>query len=186
MTTPPIPAGVWQIDPAHTNVEFRVRHLGLAKVRGRFDTFEGTLTIADDPLRSEVEAVVDLASVDTNNEDRDNHLRSTDFFDIETHPRMTYRSTGIDAAGDGTYVVHGDLTVAGTSRPVDLALEFDGVGGDPWGGTRVGFTAEAEISRKDFGISFNVPLDGGSVLVGDKVTISLDVQAVHAPETVPA
>jgi len=126
-----------------------------------------------------VEATVDMNSVTTNDDNRDAHLRSADFFHTENHPTMTYRSTGVRADGDN-YVVDGELTLHGVTRPVALNLEFNGVSGDPWGGTRAGFSAETEINRKDFGIDFNMPLDGGGVVVGDKVKVQLEIEATLA------
>jgi polyisoprenoid-binding protein YceI len=171
--------GTWNIDPSHTVVGFTARHLMISKVRGRFTSFTGSVTIAEDPLQSTVEATVDLGSVSTGDEARDTHLRSGDFFDVENHPTMTFRSTGIKADGDD-YLLTGDLTVAGKTRTVDFELELDGVENDPWGGTRAGFTAEAEISRKDWELTWNVALETGGVLVGDKVKIELDVELVKA------
>ncbi len=171
--------GTWNIDPSHTVVGFTARHLMISKVRGRFTSFTGSVTIAEDPLQSTVEATVDLGSVSTGDEARDTHLKSGDFFDVENHPTMTFRSTGIKADGDD-YLLTGDLTVAGKTRTVDFELELDGVENDPWGGTRAGFTAEAEISRKDWELTWNVALETGGVLVGDKVKIELDVELVKA------
>ncbi|MEZ5137497.1 MAG: YceI family protein [Acidimicrobiales bacterium] len=177
MTTPQIPAGTWTIDPSHSEVGFTVRHLMVSKVRGLFETFEGAITIADDPLASSVSAEVDLSSINTRDAQRDGHLKSGDFFDVETHPKMTFASTSVTEAGDG-YRVVGELTIKDVTRSVTLDLEFNGVGGDPWGGTRAGFTATGEISRKDFGIDFQIPLEGGGVVIGDKISIVLEVEAV--------
>ena len=171
--------GTWNVDPSHTVVGFTARHLMISKVRGRFTTFTGSVTIAEDPLQSTVEATVDLASVTTGDEARDGHLKSGDFFDVENHPTMTFRSTGIKADGDD-YILTGDLTVADKTRSVDFELEFDGVTQDPWGGTRGGFSAKTEISRKDWELTWNVALETGGVLVGDKVKIELDVELVKA------
>lgn len=180
-----IPAGTWQIDPSHSEVGFTVRHMMVSKVRGRFATFSGTVTTADEPLAATVEASVDIASIDTGDAGRDEHLRTADFFDIDNHPTMTFRSTGI--AGGGTdYELTGDLTIRGVTRPVTFDLEVGGVGSDLWGGTRAGFTATTQISRKDFGLEWNAALESGGVLVGDKVTIELDVQAVLQTEAVTA
>ncbi len=181
MSTTQIPAGTWTIDPSHSEVGFTVRHLMVAKVRGTFESFSGTLTIGEDPLSSTVEAEIDLTSINTRDEQRDGHLRSADFFDVESHRAMTFRSTGIKANGDD-YVVLGDLTVKGTTRPVELDLEFNGVHPDPWGGTRAGFSAETELSRKEFGVDFEVPMDGPGVVVGDKVKVMLEVEAVLQAE----
>jgi polyisoprenoid-binding protein YceI len=171
--------GVWNVDPSHSIVGFSARHLMISKVRGRFTSFTGTVTIAEDPLESRVEASVDLGSVTTGDEQRDTHLKSADFFDVDKHPTMTFTSTGIKDDG-GDYVLTGDLTVAGKTRSLDFELSFDGVQQDPWGGTRAGFTAETEISRKDWELTWNVALETGGVLVGDKVKIELDVELVKA------
>lgn len=177
MTTPQIPAGTWNIDASHSEVGFTVRHLMVAKVRGTFETFSGTITIGENPLESSVVADIDLSSINTRDESRDKHLRSVDFFDIERHPAMTFRSTGVKADGDD-FVVMGDLTIKGTTNPVELELEFNGTHPDPWGGTRAGFSAETEISRKAFGVDFEVPMDGPGVVVGDKIKVHLEVEAV--------
>jgi polyisoprenoid-binding protein YceI len=150
----------------------------VSKVRGTFTKFSGTITIGDDPLESSVEAAVDLASIDTREPNRDAHLRSPDFFHTDQYPEMTYRSTAVRADGDG-FLVEGELTLHGVTRPVPLQLEFNGVSADPWGGTRAGFSAETEINRKDFGIDITMPLDGGGVVVGDKVKVSLEVEATR-------
>jgi polyisoprenoid-binding protein YceI len=171
--------GVWNVDPSHSSVGFVARHLMVSKVRGSFGTFTGTITIADDPLASKVEASVDMTSITTGDETRDGHLKTGDFFEVETHPTMTLVSTGINKDGDD-YVLHTDLTIKGITKPVDFELEFDGVSGDPWGGTRAGFSAEAEISRKEWGIEFNMVLETGGVVIGDKVKIQIDVEAVKA------
>ena len=172
-------AGVWNVDTSHSVVGFSARHLMISKVRGRFTDFSGTVTIAEDPLQSIVEANVDLSSVTTGDDQRDAHLKSADFFDIENHPHMTFTSTSLKADGED-FVMTGDLTVAGTTRTVDFELEFDGVEKDPWGGTRAGFTASTEISRKDWEMTWNVALETGGVLVGDKVKIELDIELVKA------
>lgn len=172
-------AGTWNIDRAHSEVGFTVRHLAVSKVRGTFKSFEGSITIAEDPLDSKVSASIDTTSIDTGEEQRDNHLRSADFFDTETHSKLTFESTSVRAKGSD-YQVEGNLTVHGTTRPVTLDLEFNGVSPDPWGGTRAGFSATTEISRKEFGVDFNIPLDGGGVVVGDKIKIELEIEAVKA------
>jgi len=163
--------GTWQIDPAHSEVMFVIRHL-MSKVRGSFTAFSGTVEIAEELKDSSVRATVDMSSVDTRNADRDKHLKAADIFDVANHPEMTFVSTALrDAELDG------ELTVRGVTRPVTLFVEFNGVGDDPWGGVRAGFTATAEISRKDFGIEFNIPVGEGLTL-GDKVGIILELQAV--------
>lgn len=177
MTTPTIPAGTWTIDPSHSEVGFSVRHLMVSKVKGNFETFEGTITIAEDPLDSTVQAEVDLSSINTRDEGRDGHLRSADFFEVENHPKLTFASTAVVPSGSD-FKVTGDLTIKGTTKAVELDLEFNGVHPDPWGGTRAGFSAETEISRKEFGVDFEVPMDGGGVVVGDKIKVILEVEAV--------
>jgi polyisoprenoid-binding protein YceI len=177
--------GTWTIDEAHTSVGFTARHLMITKVRGRFGKVEGHVTIGEDRLDSSVEATIDMASIDTGDAGRDEHLRSADFFDVEQHPTMSFRSTGVRADG-GDHVLTGDLTIKGVTRPVELELEFDGVSGDPWGGTRAGFTAEADVDRKDWGLEWNVALESGGVLVSDKIKLHLDVELVKAEVPVPA
>lgn len=175
----PIPSGKWTIDPSHTHVGFTVRHMMIAKVRGSFSDVSGEVEIADDPLQSKVSVDVQLESIDTGDADRDNHLRTNDFFDIANHPTMTFRSTRVEADGDD-YIVHGDLTIRGVTNPVALEVEFDGTSKDPWGGTRAGFSAETEINRKDWGMEWNTPLEAGGVMLGDKVKIEIDVQLVKS------
>jgi polyisoprenoid-binding protein YceI len=172
-------AGTWTIDPVHSEVSFVVRHMMVSKVRGRFDKFEGTIVTAPNPLESTVTATIDLSSVNTGEPNRDNHIRSGDFFDVEKHPNMTFRSTGARPAGEG-FVLEGELTIRGTTRPVELQLELNGFGPDAYGGTRVGFTAIGEISRDDFGVSFNgtIPGTNNGVVVSDKVTINLEIEGV--------
>jgi polyisoprenoid-binding protein YceI len=174
--------GTWSIDPVHSDVSFTVRHLMVSKVRGRFGTYEGTIVTAENPLDSTVTASIDLSSIDTGNPDRDAHIRSADFFNVETHPKMTFQSTSVSATEDG-YQVEGDLTLHGVTKRVTLNVEPNGFGPDPWGGTRVGFTATTELSRKDFGIDFNMPLEGGGVVLGDKIQVNLEIEASQQPAT---
>jgi polyisoprenoid-binding protein YceI len=176
-TVPGLVAGVWAIDPTHSEVSFSVRHLMVSKVRGTFRTFFGELKVAENLLESSVSATIDLNSIDTNEPNRDAHLRSADFFEVEKYPAMTFVSTAIRSDGDD-YVLVGDLSLKGVTRPVELELEFNGVGNDPWGGTRAGFSAETEINRSDFGVDIQLPLDGGGVVVGDKVKVVLEIEAV--------
>ncbi len=174
--------GTWNVDPSHSTVGFVARHLMITKVRGRFTDFSGAVEIAPDPLAVDASrATVNLASITTGDEGRDAHLRSADFFDTDGggSPTMTFVSTGVKD-DDGDYVLFGDLTVKGVTRQVEFALEFDGVTADPWGGTRAAFTAETEINRRDFGLEWNVALETGGVLVGDKVKVQLDIQVVKA------
>jgi polyisoprenoid-binding protein YceI len=172
------PTQTWAVDAAHTNVEFAIRHLMIATVKGRFGAVAGTVRLDEqDPTRSEVEVTIDVASIDTRQPDRDAHLRSADFFDAEHHPVMTFRSRRIARDG-GDYVVDGDLTIRGVSRPVTLRAAEEGRTRDPWGGERVGFSASTRINRRDFGLTWNQALETGGVLVGDEVKISLDVELV--------
>lgn len=174
-------AGTWKIDPTHTEIGFSVRHLMVSKVRGRFTRFDGTIVTASNPLDSSVEVSVDLDSIDTANPDRDAHIRSADFFEVETYPTMTFRSTGVRADGDG-FVVEGELSLHDVTRPVELALELNGFQPQtPFGDTRVGFSATTQIDRRDFGISFNMPVEGGGVVVGEKIQVSLEVEAILDP-----
>lgn len=174
-----LPAGSWSIDPTHTRIGFVARHMMVTKVRGEFREYTADVHVAENPLESTLSAEVQMASIDTGNEDRDGHLRTNDFFDIEQYPTMRLVATGFEPAGDG-YVMHADLTIKGVTRPVDFDLELDGVGQDPWGGTRAGFAATATINRKEWGIEWNAPLETGGVLVGEKVQIELDVQLVRS------
>lgn len=163
--------GTWNVDPAHTEVGFVARHLMVTKVRGQFKDVEGTVNVAEELGASTANVSVKLASIDTGSADRDAHLRSADFFDIENHPVMTFVSTAFD--GD---TLTGDLAIRGVSRPVTFQVEYNGVAVDPWGQTKAGFEAEAEINRKDWGLEWNVAIEGGGVLVSDKIKIQLDVQ----------
>jgi polyisoprenoid-binding protein YceI len=176
-TTPQ--AGTYAIDASHSEVGFKVRHLMVSKVRGHFTDFEGTVSIADEPLESHVEVTVQLASIDTRDEQRDGHLRGGDFFDIETNPTMTFRSTGVRPVGGSRYDVEGELSLLGTTRPVVLHAEYAGANTDPWGGSRIAFSATAELDREDFGLTWNQTLETGGVLVGKKVEIELEVEAVR-------
>src|SRR5258708_11849715 len=172
-------AATWTIDPVHSEVGFSVRHMMVSKVRGRFNTFSGELVTADDPTKSSVTAEIDLSSIDTGQEQRDAHIKSADFFEVETYPTMTYKSTGIRVE-DGEYVLDGDLTLKGVTRSVPLRLELNGFGPDAYGGYRAGFTATGELSRSDFNVSFNAPLQNGGVVVADKIQLHLEIEAVKA------
>ena len=177
-TLPGYVTGRWAIDPVHSEVAFSVRHLMVSKVRGRFTSFEGSFELAPDPLESTLTASVDLASIDTGNPDRDAHVRSADFLDVDQHPTLTYRSTGIRPEGDG-FIVDGELSLHGVTKSVPLHLEVHGFQpNSPFGDTRAGFSASAEIDRPEFGVEFNAPLDGGGVVLGNKIQISLDVEAI--------
>ena len=178
LTIPELAAGTWTIDPAHTEVGFSVRHLMVSKVKGTFKSFEGSITVPEDVSRASVEVKVDMASIDTGEENRDNHLRSGDFFSTDEFPHMTFSSTSVTKAGSD-YQVEGNLSIHGVTKPATLDVEFNGVGPDPWGGVRAGFSAVTEISRKEFGIDIDMPLEGGGVVVGDKIKIMLEVEAIH-------
>ncbi len=172
---PGLVPGTYKLDPAHTHVGFVVRHI-VTKVRGRFTKYDGEIVIADNPLESKATVTVDLASVDTGTQQRDDHLRSSDFFEVESHPTMTYETTELRLDG-GNLVALGNLSVKGVTRPVQFDVEYGGVGSDPYGGTKLGLEATGELSRKDFGITFNIPLEGDQFVIGDKVTINLTVEA---------
>jgi polyisoprenoid-binding protein YceI len=169
-----IAAGTWTIDTAHSEVGFTVRHLGLAKVRGRFNTFSAILEVADDPAASLLSATVELASVDTNQADRDAHLKGTDFFNIETQPQMTFQSTSLSETS-----MTGPLTINGVTQPTTFDVEFFGVTTDPYGNTKAGFSASSEIKRSDFGVDFNIPGGLEGMVISDKVRIELEVQFQH-------
>jgi polyisoprenoid-binding protein YceI len=172
--------GIWTVDASHSEVGFTARHLMVSKVRGQFKDFAAVVTIAQPFELSTVEATVQLASIDTNSADRDTHLKSADFFDAENNPVMTFTSTKVTDDS-----LEGNLTIKGVTKPVTFDLDFGGVSADPWGGTRAGFEATTEINRKDFDLSWNVAIEGGGVLVGEKVKIALDVQLVQTAD-VPA
>ncbi len=177
-TATTISTGTWALDPTHTEIGFTVRHL-IGKVRGKFTGFEGTLVTADELSASSVKVEVDLSTIDTGTAGRDEHLRSADFFEVETHPVMTFVSTGVAQRSATELVVTGDLTIRGITKSVELATEVLGEGADPWGGTRVGIEATTQISRKEFGIDFNMPVDGSDkLMIGDKISIHVNAQAV--------
>jgi polyisoprenoid-binding protein YceI len=172
-------AGTWAIDPVHSEVGFSVRHMMVSKVRGKFEKVEGTFTTGADPQQSSVSVTIDPSSITTSQADRDNHLRSGDFLEVEKHPTMTYQSTGVRRDGDD-FLLDGNLTLKGVTRPVTLTLEINGFGPDAYGGTRAGFSAKGEINRKDFGVSFDgaIPGSNNGVVVSDKVTIDLEIEGV--------
>jgi polyisoprenoid-binding protein YceI len=175
-----IPApGTFAIDPAHSEVSAIVRHLVVSKVRGTFAGTSGTITIAEDPLQSTVTASIPAATINTCVADRDNHLRSGDFLDAESHPTLDFRSTGVVKRSGAHFVVPGELTIRGVSREVDLKVEFDGVALSPWGQEVIAFTAKTEFDREDFGMTWNQALETGGVLVGKKVTVEISAQAIR-------
>jgi polyisoprenoid-binding protein YceI len=174
-----IAPGVWEIDPVHTNVEFVARHL-LSRVRGRFPAFSGELVVAEDPARSSVDVTIDAAGIDTGSPDRDAHLRSPDFLDVERFPTLSFRSTAVRSDDEpGHYLVDGDLTIRDVTRPVTLDVEYHGWSDDPWGGQRAAFSATTEIQRSDFGADWNVVVETGGLLVGKTVRIELEVEAIR-------
>ena len=175
------PAGVtvWEIDPGHAQVEFSVRHLMVASVRGRFADVIGTIHFDQEhPERSSVQVTISAGSIDTRNELRDEHLRSGDFLDAANYPVLTFQSTQVTPRGRGSALITGDLTIRGTTRQVTLDAEFQGIVNDPWGNTKAGFAATTKLNRKDFGLTWNVALEAGGVAVGDDVKISIEFEAI--------
>jgi polyisoprenoid-binding protein YceI len=175
--TPGYIAGTWKIDPFHSEVSFVVRHLMVSKVRGRFDAFEGEIVTGEDLTSSAAMATIDVASINTGNQTRDDHVRSADFFDAENHPTIQFVSRELIATSDG-FSLNGDLTIRGVTKPVLLQVELNGFGPDAYGGTRVGFSATGTLDRTDFGVSYNGPIPGGGSVLANTVTISLEVEAV--------
>jgi polyisoprenoid-binding protein YceI len=173
-------AGSWVIDPVHSDISFTARHMMVSKVRGHFRDFDGELVLGNDPLDSKVTANIRVTSLDTNNEGRDNHIRSGDFFDAENHPTATYRSTGVRVE-DGEFVIDGELTLKGVTRSVPLHVEANGFGPDPQGGTRSGFTARGKLNRKDFDVNFAGVMNGVTVL-GDTIELTVEVAAILQPQ----
>jgi polyisoprenoid-binding protein YceI len=171
--------GTWVLDPSHSRIGFSAKHAMVTTVRGQFDTFDGNLTLdGRNPSASTSELTIQAASITTSNTDRDNHLRSGDFLDVESYPTLSFASTGVkDGQGDD-FVMTGDLTIRGVTRPVELKVELEGVSKDPFGNDRIGFSGHTVISRKDFGLTWNVALEAGGVLVSDKVKIALDISAI--------
>src|SRR3569833_4045912 len=169
--------GTWDIDASHSTVGFSVRHMMVSKVRGYFRDFSGEIVTAEDAAQSSVTATIDLGSIDARQEQRDAHITSADFFDVENHPQMTFRSTAVRTDG-ANWFVDGELSLKGNSKPVTLALELNGFGADAYGGYRAGFSGKTEINRNAFGVDIKMPMDGGGVVVGDKVTVELEIEAV--------
>lgn len=175
-----IPApGTYAIDPSHSSVEFVGRHLGLARVRGRFTRFAGDIEIAESPQDSSVEVDIDVASVESADAKRDEHLRSADFFDADQHPSMVFKTKSVTPVADGTWNVAGDLTIRGVTRPVVLHTEFEGGENTPFGDQRIGFSASTEVNREDWDLGWNVVLESGGLLVGKKIKIEINVEAVR-------
>jgi len=170
-------AGTYAIDTSHSTVEFVAKHLMVTKVRGRFAGFRGSVTIGEVPEASQVEVTIDAGTISTGNPDRDAHLRSADFFDVESHPTLEFRSTGVEHVRDEEWDVHGDLTIHGVTRPVVLHVEFNGAATTPWSTTAIGFAAWTEVDREDWGLTWNAALETGGVVVSKKVRIELEVEA---------
>lgn len=172
-------AGTYTFDVSHSHVGFSVRHLMVAKVRGSFGSFSGSLTVGEDPADSSIEVTIDIDSVDTRDPQRDGHLRSEDFFDSANHPTMTYRSTAVRHDRRDRWHVDGELTVRGVTRPVALDVVLEGLATDPWGGSRAVFSATTAVNREDFGLTWNQALETGGVLVGKDARIEIEVEAVR-------
>jgi polyisoprenoid-binding protein YceI len=173
-----VPTGTWVVDPSHSSVEFSVKHMGIATVRGKFREFEGTVVIGEDLASSKATGSVKVASIDTGEADRDTHLRSADFFDADNYPEITFESTRVEPIDDESSRVFGNLTMHGVTHEVKLEVVFQGADTDPWGNERVGLEAVGVIKRSDFDMKFNQALGSGNMLVGDKVTMSMDISAV--------
>lgn len=170
--------GTYTLDPTHSQANFTVRHAGISKVRGTLAITAGTIAVGDEVESSTVVADLDAASVNTGDTNRDNHLRSADFWDAENAPTWTFQSMAVTPAGND-FAISGDLTINGVTRPVQLDTEFTGAATDPFGNSRIGFEATTQISRKEFGLTWNAALEAGGVLVGDKITIALDLSAIR-------
>jgi polyisoprenoid-binding protein YceI len=185
MTTLSVPqqgtaTSTWTIDPAHSDVEFAVKHMMVSTVKGRFRSVEGAIQVDEaQPERSSVVAAIDVASIDTGVEQRDAHLRSDDFFNAESYPKISFRSTSIELVDGGRWRMDGNLTIRETTRPISLEVEFEGRGRDAYGGERAGFTATTKINRRDFGVNWNGLIETGGVVVSDTVKISLNIQVVR-------
>ena len=172
-----LPTGTWTVDPAHTSVEFSAKHLGIATVRGVFNEFEGSLEVGEDGS-AKARGTVEVVSIDTNEDQRDNHLRSEDFFHAEVHSQLSFESTEIRPVDGDAFLIHGDLTMRGVTRPVVLEAELQGTEIDPWGNERVALEARGQLNRRDWGMNFNQALGSGNMLVSDKIKLSLDISAI--------
>jgi polyisoprenoid-binding protein YceI len=172
-----LPTGTWTVDPAHSNVEFSAKHLGIATVRGAFNEFEGSFEVGED-ASARARGTVEVASIDTNEDQRDNHLRSEDFFHAEVHPQLSFESTEIRPLDEDTFLIHGDLTMRGVTRPIVLEAELQGTEIDPWGNERVALEVRGQLNRGDWGMTFNQALGSGNMLVSDKIKLSLDISAI--------
>lgn len=176
-------AGQWRFDPTHTRIGFSTRHAMVTKVRGAFNDFDGVITVdAVNPERSTVELAVKVASIDTRNADRDQHLRTNDFFDAPTYPEITFKSSRVDQVDEGHFIVIGDVTIRGVTKEISIPLDFIGVERDPMGNLRAGFEGSRRIDRQDFGLKWNTALDSGGVLVSDKITLEFEVSAIKVED----
>lgn len=183
ITVPNTQTGTYTIDPTHSRIGFVARHAMVTKVRGSFNEFEGSGYFdAEDPSRSHLELTIQAASIDTRNADRDGHLRSNDFFDMENHPEITFKSTAVEAVDPETYQVTGDLTIKDVTKPVTVEFEYSGTAVDPYNNTRIGFEGKTTVNRKDWGIAWNAALDAGGVLVSEKVTLEFEVSAIRVAD----
>jgi polyisoprenoid-binding protein YceI len=177
----------WKIDTVHSHVSFSVKHMMVTTVRGKFGSYRGSVRLdPKDFTRSSFEGEIDVASIDTGNVDRDNHLRTNDFFDAANHPKITFKSTAIEPKGEGEYLVRGDITIRGVTRPVALDVEYRGTSKSPYGQTLTGIGVTGSLNRKDFGVNFNAPLETGGVVVGEKVKLELDIEAIQVDEKAEA
>ncbi|MBK5222207.1 MAG: YceI family protein [Acidimicrobiia bacterium] len=186
MSTSTIPAtlsGDYTLDPSHSRIGFTARHAMVTKVRGSFKEVEGSGVLdAENPANSTAQLTIQAASIDSGNADRDGHLRSNDFFDMETYPTITFTSTAVEPVGDDNFRVTGDLTIKDVTKPVDVELEFTGTAVDPFGNTRIGFEGTTTINRKDWGVNWNAALEAGGVLVSEKVTLEFDLSAIKSSD----
>ncbi|QTN01221.1 hypothetical protein ERJ70_19200 [Sediminibacillus dalangtanensis] len=168
----------FNVDPTHTSIDFSVKHMMVSKVKGTFHDFEATITADPEDLTSaEIDFVIDANSVDTRNDQRDTHLRSGDFFDIENNPKITFKSTDVKKVGDDEYEVTGDMTIRGTTRQETFKVDFEGSGKDPWGNQVYGFSGEGKINRSNYGLTYNAALETGGVLIGDDIKVSIELEA---------
>jgi len=180
VNTPLSLTGDYTLDPTHTRIGFSVRHAMVSNVKGQFGTFSGTAHLDEDNVaNSYAEVDIDVASITTGNDDRDNHLRTSDFFDAEKFPKIVFKATGAEQVGEGQHVLRGDLTIKDVTRPIEVHFEEVGRGLDPWGGFRIGFEGSATISRKDWGLTYNMAIETGGVVIADKVKLEFDVEAVR-------
>lgn len=177
----------WALDPTHSELGFKIKHLMISNVSGKFTNFDVKVeTAGDDFSNASVVATVDVASINTNNEQRDAHLRNADFFEVEKHPSITFRSTKVEKVDDDTFSLYGDLTIKDTTKPVKLSVEYSGIAKDPWGNTKAGFTVTGKINRKDWGINYNAVLETGGLMLGEELKIQSEIQLVKQTELQPA